>query len=545
MAEEFTLENPEFRAAYLANERQERVNTGRVASALVAVLMPAGLLLDHAVYRGTVYSSHLGFFLMLRLISSALAFMLWFLHTTQFGGKHYKLLGLPIALIPAAAIAVMIYDTEGPASPYYAGLNLILLAVSVVVHWSTGESLLAVAGILLMYFLACVLKGTREQGGIIFNNLYFIVLTGIIVVTGNHFFNRLRFREFALRYELDKNRKALEENNQKLKELDQIKGRFFANISHELRTPLTLLLSPLETMMHSQDRQFDADARNLMTIMHGNGMRLLKLINDLLDLVRLESGRMEVKSDPLEVADFIKGLASAARQVADDKRLRLETFVDPQLGTVLADRDKLEKVILNLVFNALKFTPTGGRVELRAEKSGDEFVLTVNDTGMGIAEKNLPFVFDRFWQADGSSKRKYQGVGIGLALVKELTEIQAGKVTVESQEGKGTTFTVRLPYEKAEPVVRPPAAASEHAEDGEAPQTVSSEEWLANLYRRAELFPAMTPLQDALKPVEVARGRSLPKLLVADDEPDMLRFLKSQLSQHYEVLEAVDGQQAI
>ena len=281
--------------------------------------------------------------------------------------------------------------------------------------------------------------------------------------------------------------------------------------------------------------------------MHANGMRLLKLINDLLDLVRLESGRMEVKHEPLEVAEFVKGLASAARQVADDKRIKLETFVDPALGAVLADRDKLEKIVLNLMFNALKFTPAGGRVALRAEKQGEEFVLIVSDTGMGIAEKNLPFVFDRFWQADGSSKRKYQGVGIGLALVKELVEIQNGKVTVESQEGKGTTFTVRLPYEKAEAVDKGQRAKTDTdiLRRAEAGTTKTSEEWLANLYRRAELFPALTPLQQAVKPVEFTGNGRRATLLVADDEPDMLRFLKSQLATQYEVIEAVDGQQAV
>jgi signal transduction histidine kinase len=312
---------------------------------------------------------------------------------------------------------------------------------------------------------------------------------------------------------------------------------------------LTLLLAPLESLLHRFNRSLDEEARDMLVTMHSNGMRLLKLINDLLDLVRLESGRMEVKREPLEVAEFVKGLASAARQVADDKRLRLVTFVDPAVGAVLADRDKLEKVVLNLLFNALKFTPAGGQVELRAEKRGEALVLLVADTGMGISEKNLAHVFDRFWQADGSSKRKYQGVGIGLALVKELVEIHGGQVTVQSQEGKGTTFMVTLPYQKAEPAQKPEAEAEA------APQTapeaatgggsVTSEEWLANLYRRAELFPALTPLQESLRPVETARNGSLPTILVADDEPDMLRFLKSQLSQHYRVLEAVDGQQAI
>src|SRR5262249_2981428 len=232
-----------------------------------------------------------------------------------------------------------------------------------------------------------------------------------------------------------------------------------------------------------------------------NGMRLLKLINDLLDLVRLESGVMVVRREPVTMSDFVKGLASATRQVADDKRVQLLTHVDHELGTVQADRDKLEKIVLNLVFNALKFTPAGGRVELRAEKQGEQMALIVSDTGMGISEKNLPNLFSRFWQADDSSRRKYPGVGIGLALVKELTEAQGGKVEVQSQEGKGTTFTVILPYQKSEAEAKPatgpePQKAPVEATGG----TTTSQEWLSNLYRRAELFPALTPLQESLRP---------------------------------------------
>jgi signal transduction histidine kinase len=315
---------------------------------------------------------------------------------------------------------------------------------------------------------------------------------------------------------------------------------------------LTLLLAPLEMLIQRFNRTMDQETREILKTMEMNGMRLLKLINDLLDLVRLESGRMEVRHEPLDIVEFVRSLASAARQMADDKRLRFETHVDSDLGTVLGDRDKLEKILLNLVFNALKFTPAGGRVQLRAEKHGEEFALIVSDTGMGISEKNLPFVFDRFWQADGSSKRKYQGVGIGLALVKELTEIQGGKVSVQSEENKGTTFTVMLPYQKSDApakVKNEPAitetAESEKPFEPNSSGNVSSEEWLVNLYRRAELFPAMTPLHDTLKPPEVRRPGTMPKALVADDEPDMLRFLKSQLSEYFEVLEAVDGQQAI
>ncbi len=550
MAENPTFSDPDFAAAFAANERQERLKTGKVASALVVVLMPLGSVMDWLVYHPQRWD-----FLELRILCSILAVGLWYLHTTELGQRHYRRLGIFIALLPAFFLCWIIATAQGPltgaTSDYYAALNLILLAVSVVVRWDFWESMFCVAAIILMYLAACSLHWLeptpKEFFNNLANNLYFLALTGIIVVVGNHFFYRLRFSEFALRYELDKNRAALEDSNRKLVELDQIKSRFFANISHELRTPLTLLLAPLEALMQRFNRAFDEDTRNLLGTMHANGMRLLKLINDLLDLVRLESGRMEVKHEPLEVAEFAKGLTSAARQVADDKRIKLETFVDPALGTVLADRDKLEKIVLNLLFNALKFTPAGGSVSLRAEQQGEEVILTVSDTGMGIAAKNLPFIFDRFWQADGSSKRKYQGVGIGLALVKELVEIQNGKVGVESQEGKGTTFTVRLPYEKAQVIERQQQAETGEKAPGEAETggTVTSEEWLANLYRRAELFPALTPLQQTVKPVEFTGNGRRATLLVADDEPDMLRFLKSQLAAHYEVIEAVDGQQAV
>ena len=538
-----SLDPKTIRRAFDAYEAEERIINTMVGCALVVVLMPAGSLLDFFVYR-----EKLRYFFYLRLACSFTAAMIWAFLFTPLGRRSGRLLGVIVPLLPVVCIAAMITSKEGFASPYYAGLNLVLLAVGAVLHWSTVESIVAVILVLFIYITAGVLHhGPLPPPGTMINNFYFISLMDIIVVVGTYFQHRGRFREFELRYELDANRKQLEENNQKLLELDQVKSRFFANISHELRTPLTLLLAPLESLLHGSKFALDGDTRQLLLTMQSNGMRLLKLINDLLDLVRLESGVMKVKRESLDVAEFIKGLASAARQVAEDKRIRLETWIAPEVGTVISDRDKLEKIILNLQFNALKFTPSGGLIELRAEKQGDQLVLTVKDTGMGIPAKSLPNVFNRFWQADDSSRRKYQGVGIGLALVKELTDIQGGSVSVESEEGKGTTFTVRLPYERADSaklseVEDVSSGKPEESHDSSG----NSEQWLSNLYRRAELFPSITSVQDALRPVETVRnGQNLPTLLVADDEPDMLRFIKSQLAPHYQVLEAVDGQQAI
>jgi len=531
--------DPEIQQAFADYDRQDSITNSKVGCLLAIALMPLGsFTMDYFVY-----PQHLWPFFQLRLASGLLTGGVLALLMSRWGQKYYRVLRMAWYWIPMVFIACLIYQARDPNSYYYAGFNLVLLTVGVVLPWTYRE-ILATSMLIICAYVAISL-GKGWANAILANNLFFLGCTALIVVTGSYFHSRLRFREFALRFELERNRKLIEENNRKLIELDQVKSRFFANISHELRTPLTLLIAPVETLL--QRFNVDRDTKELLGTMHSNGMRLLKLINDLLDLVRLESGRMEVKHDPLEVSEFVKGLASAARQVADDKRLRLETFVAPELGAVLGDRDKLEKIVLNLVFNALKFTPSGGRVELRAEKQGEQFVLLVADTGMGISEKNLPFVFDRFWQADGSSKRKYQGVGIGLSLVKELVEIQGGTVEVQSQENKGTTFTVRLPYEPAEIETKPesefmtePEAAPANGSNG-----VRSEEWLANLYRRAELFPALTPVQQSAQLIDTSRNGNLPTLLVADDEPDMLRFLKSQLSSNYRVVEAVDGQQAI
>ena len=506
------------------------------------ILMPLGAIMDYFVYPEQVE-----FYFKLRLLSSLLVGLAWVAFVVT--GKRYdRCFGVMWYLIPTLFISWMIYNANDPASPYYAGLNIVLLALGLLSPWTYRQNILSSLLVVGMYLAASFLMEKPQFPGSIYNNLYFLVLTAIIVGAGSYAHYRQRYRESELKWELNKNRRIVEESNRKLKELDQAKSRFFANISHELRTPLTLLLAPLETLIHRLGSEFDQGTRNLLGTMHANGMRLLKLINDLLDLVRLESGSTEVEREPVQVAEFMLGLASALRQVAEDKKIQLVPFADPALGLVQADRDKLEKIVLNLTFNALKFTPAGGRVDMRAERQGESLVLIVKDTGMGISEKNMGHVFSRFWQADDSSRRKFQGAGIGLALVKELAEIQGGTVAVESHEGKGTTFTVRIPYLAASKV--PPAAplAETPAREATAKSPAGmpdSEEWLASLYRRAELFPAMTLVQDAVKTVEFRGKGPQPVVLIADDEPDMLRFLKSQLQSHYQVFEAVDGQQAI
>src|ERR1043166_4100214 len=232
--------------------------------------MPAGVVLDYFVHK-----QYLPQFLGLRLTCSALAILVWLgLRRPNLSKPQARLLCMGWYVLPAFFISWMIMSTEGAASPYYAGLNLVILAVCIVIQATLKESLVAVSLIVLMYLAACFLNSSFRDGRMFVNNTYFILLTAVIVITGNIFFNRLRYREFALRFELDENRQKLEEGNQKLKELDEVKSRFFANISHELRTPLTLLLAPLETLLHRFNRSLDDESKNLLVTMHSNGMRL-------------------------------------------------------------------------------------------------------------------------------------------------------------------------------------------------------------------------------------------------------------------------------
>lgn len=545
-------QNQEIKAAYEEQDKHFAIGRIQVGCFLAMAMLPLGALVDIWMYKGNNFPGHA---FIIRCIGSALMLPFLMLVNTVWGTKNHRAIGVLLAMIPAADMSVILYLTGDPASPYYAALNLVLLAIGLVLQWNFLQSLVAVTLVILMYTVVCIALYNPDktmEGAKIFTNYWFLGLTGIIVVTGNYLQTRLRLAEFALRYRLDASQKELERSNKRLRELDELKGRFFANISHELRTPLTLLLAPLEALRLQAGLNSDMRLRENMDTMYANGLRLLKLINDLLDLVRLETGKLRLKIEPIDVNDFLRGLVTAVKRVAEDKGIKVLCDVALEVEKIRADPDKLEKVFLNLLFNSVKFTPAGGTIALTATPDGDHVLLKVSDTGVGIDPNHLPYIFDRFWQADDSANRKFQGTGIGLALVKELVEAHQGTVVAQSQLGEGTTITVRIPQ-----VCSGAAGTSsdtsiilaETAKTTPTPNTpnpvVNDKNWLAALYRRAEMFPGFIPLRDTLRPLSAPGGGNRPRLLIADDEPDMLRFLETQLGEHYEIIAASDGDQAV
>ncbi len=241
--------------------------------------------------------------------------------------------------------------------------------------------------------------------------------------------------------------------------MDKIKSRFFANISHEFRTPLTLIMGPLEQVLSDYRGEEYQRLHEIIKMALGNSHRLLTLINQLLDLSKLDSGKMQLQTSRQNIIPFLKGLVGSFKSLAVREKLDLTFIAEEENITLYFDPEKLEKVIVNLLANAVKFTPAGGKITVTAAAreqgvpADDNLEIPVCDTGMGIPEEQLPYIFDRFYQADGyfSHEHKHKGSGIGLALAKELVTLHHGDIHVASREGKGTEFTIRLPLVSLQP----------------------------------------------------------------------------------------------
>ncbi|WP_223275326.1 ATP-binding protein [Delftia tsuruhatensis] len=331
-----------------------------------------------------------------------------------------------------------------------------------------------------------------------------------------------------------------------LAEVDRAKTVFFSNVSHELRTPLTLILGPLDDALREHGGHLPPDQAQMV---HRNALRLQKLVNALLDFARIEAGRMQASYEPTDLARATAELASVFRSAMEQAGLRLRVDCPPLQGPVYVDQDMYEKIVLNLLSNAFKFT-LQGEIAVALHDAGPAVELSVSDTGSGIAPQHLPHLFQRFHRIPGKPARTHEGTGIGLALVQELVRLHGGTITVTSTEGEGSRFTVRLPKgsahlpaEQVNPIASPstPPLPPGHGAGAPAARQLVDEtrQWV----------PGESPTHAPHAPHGVPAGAEpqgpRPRIVCADDNADMRGYIGQLLRPLYEVEVAGDGRAAL
>lgn len=528
-------QDTEIAQAYYQYEEGLRRENAFVEAWTVFVAMLAGSLLDYWVYPDKVFQ-----FFLIRL--SVAILMLPILCLLKFTKLKTTLLEVIIVMSPVVGISIMIALTNGSDSIYYAGINLVLVGVGVFLRWRLVKSVLLCIGFVIIYLLACANANTEFFTETLYVNTFFIVVTSFLICVGGNFYYESMFREFGLRFQLKRNQKELAEKNKQLEELDQIKSQFFANISHELRTPLTLIIGPLTRLIRRDDMQSDPELSKTLQSMESNSLRLLQLINDLLELVRVESGAIQNDLQEIKVGDFVKGIVSSCHGLGDEKQLSLSSHIDLKQETFWLDSQHLEKILLNLIFNGIKFTPYGGKIDVSVSQSDKQLVFVVKDNGVGMSQENADKSFEMFWQQDNTSRRKYQGVGIGLALVKNLIDTMDGEISVQSEEEVGTEITFKIPLysEKPERTIEDREKNVEQSKEDEHGSDDISVESINN--RAKYYFPKQlhaSPKQSFTELVNLDK----PKILIADDEPEMLDYISNAIEKKYQVVRAVDGPQ--
>jgi PAS domain S-box-containing protein len=339
--------------------------------------------------------------------------------------------------------------------------------------------------------------------------------------------------------------------NERLKELDRLKTQFFANVSHEFRTPLTLMLGPLEDAATAIDADKYPDVAANLATSHRNALRLLKLVNTMLDFSRIEAGRVQASYQPTDIAAFSAELASNFQSACEKAGLRLIVDCAPFNGDEQAylDRDMWEKIVLNLVSNAYKFT-LEGEIEVRLTTVDGHARLTVRDTGVGIPREELPRMFERFHRIDHTRGRTHEGTGIGLALVHELVKLHGGAMTVDSEIGEGSIFTISIPLGKAHLDPERIGRATELASTGVAPVAYIEEaiRWLPD----EPTITGPNPIVAGDESSRAAEGtheeepeRAKPRILWADDNADMRTYVSRLLADRYDVQAVSDGEAAL
>ena len=444
----FTANIPkEFLPAYREYDREFTLRKTRLGCILGVVLVPIFGGLDRIAYP----DEH---FFPLRLLCSGLMAGLYFVLRTDFGKKYYHFQGLILLFLPSAAISWMVYRTEGTASPYYAGLTLVLMILAVVLDWPIWQSIVSVALVLALYLTACLFSKAAVDIRLFINHLFFLVSCGIAIIAGTYYHSRVRIREFVSRSELDKSRKALEtslhqlkENEMQLVQSEKLAslGRMSAGIIHEINNPLNFATTGLFTLRkkgkHLAPEQ-QADYAEIITDVEDGLKRVQTIVSDL----RMFTHPSTEQLDPVPVAEAV---LPALRFLSNESRDTVQIEQKLAAGqTILANKNKLIQVLLNLLQNSIDSLKTKNFIDgekptiwIESRVENGQSILAIRDNGMGIDPMHLGKIFDPFF----TTKDVGAGMGLGLSISYSIVQEYGGKITVKTEPGKFCEFTLEFP----------------------------------------------------------------------------------------------------
>lgn len=458
-----------------------------------------------------------------------------------------------IVMLYAGFVALMFPLATGALLPYLMGFSIILLGAGILPVWPPRWAVTAMSGALSV--AAVVGIGSPEIRQLPPATLVtgiFVVATAVFLslvastfkydLARRDFLNRMELaavaqRESEARQRLAETSTDLQSALEKLKTLDRLKSEFFANISHELRTPLTLIVAPVDQLVHTID---DSYAREQLRIVLRNAERLLWLINDLLDLARLDAGGLRLNLDAVNIRSIAATVRENTLPAATTKRIDLRLETDSSDRAIWADAHRLEIVLTNLVSNAVKFTPPAGRVLMRIADGADGVEVSIEDDGPGIPEKDLPRVFERFFQVGQGDRRREGGVGIGLALAKELVELHGGSISVDSRLGRGTTFKFAIPFGKGH--VRPDAI--ERRRRFVPDRVPQRRRYAKDASSGVPSAPVAAP-QAAPEDLLHLDGQRPARILLVEDNEQVRGYISSLLAPLCDLTTAVDGEDAM
>ena len=511
----------------------------RVAVWLVLFLYPTFGILDYIM----APSSALPWLFSSRgLVIVCSLLMLGLLKTPFFALRSHALTASYMFLV-ALGICVMVGFMGGLASPYYAGLNLVMIGCGLLYVWPPTVCMVTHGAICLSWLIPNLFFTEGFDPIIATSNALFLFATACIVTAGQIFnFKRLRVQHDTQRA-LEDTKSDLEVAHEQLKQLDSFKNRFFANITHELKTPLALILSSLELMLRGDFGYTLNDQKQPINQMQRSGAKLLKLINDLLDLSKLEESRLRLKVREQEVVAWTRSLVDEVKPLAERKGVTMHFLAEKEDLKLWCDLERMERILINLLSNATKFTNAGGSVQVRLMDLGSKVRFEVQDSGRGFSPEDAEKIFQRFYQTDMGATRQFGGTGIGLALAQELVELHQGRIWAQGEEGVGATFFIEL------------LKGSDHFEDSLIEYDTEEENSVA--VNQDVTQTVAIPMGDDLRLIdmrEASERRVVERdqdeeareatVLIAEDNPDIIRLLHLSLKKHFKVVTAPHGLKA-